>query len=56
MVAILDDLHEEDYFAIIVFDDSLDFWKNSLTKATRDNVADAKIYVQTFPIGGSKKT
>ncbi|XP_013865282.1 inter-alpha-trypsin inhibitor heavy chain H3a [Austrofundulus limnaeus] len=53
MLAILEDLHEEDYFSIIVFDDSLDFWKNSLTKATKDNVADAMIYVKTFPLGGT---
>lgn len=56
MLAILEDLHEDDYFAIIVFDGSLDFWKKSLTKATKDNVADAMIYVKTFPLGGSKKT
>uniref|UniRef100_A0A3Q1EED8 Inter-alpha-trypsin inhibitor heavy chain H3 n=1 Tax=Acanthochromis polyacanthus TaxID=80966 RepID=A0A3Q1EED8_9TELE len=46
MLAILKDLHEEDYFALIPFDSSIEPWKESLIKATKGNVAEAMAYVK----------
>lgn len=54
MLAILKDLHEDDHFAIILFDDNLDCWKESLTKATKENVADASIYIEKLITGGGQ--
>ncbi|KAJ4927038.1 hypothetical protein JOQ06_014778 [Pogonophryne albipinna] len=45
MLAILKDLHEDDHFAIIQFDDSIASWKESLTKATKENLDEAMKYV-----------
>uniref|UniRef100_A0A8C6PP09 Inter-alpha-trypsin inhibitor heavy chain H3 n=1 Tax=Nothobranchius furzeri TaxID=105023 RepID=A0A8C6PP09_NOTFU len=44
MLAILQDLHQEDYFAVILFDNVVNCWKESLTKATKENVAEAMEY------------
>uniref|UniRef100_A0A8P4KJV5 Inter-alpha-trypsin inhibitor heavy chain H3 n=1 Tax=Dicentrarchus labrax TaxID=13489 RepID=A0A8P4KJV5_DICLA len=44
--AILKDLHEEDHFAFILFDSSIVTWKDSLTKATEENVSKAIAYVR----------
>uniref|UniRef100_A0A3Q3IL68 Inter-alpha-trypsin inhibitor heavy chain H3 n=2 Tax=Monopterus albus TaxID=43700 RepID=A0A3Q3IL68_MONAL len=49
---ILDDLYEEDYFALILFDSDIISWKDSLTKATKENVAEAIIYVKNIETGG----
>ncbi|XP_044029750.1 inter-alpha-trypsin inhibitor heavy chain H3-like isoform X2 [Siniperca chuatsi] len=46
LLEILKDLHEEDYFALIQFDDQIVSWKKSLTKATKENVSQAMVYVQ----------
>ncbi|XP_053172311.1 inter-alpha-trypsin inhibitor heavy chain H3-like [Scomber japonicus] len=46
LLAILQDLHEEDHFALIQFDHTISPWKESLTKATKENVADAMVYVR----------
>ncbi|CAN9512530.1 unnamed protein product [Ophioblennius macclurei] len=46
MVAILKDLHEEDHFAIITFDDKITQWKKFVTKATKTNVNEAKGYIK----------
>ncbi|KAF7208196.1 inter-alpha-trypsin inhibitor heavy chain 3 [Nothobranchius furzeri] len=46
MLAILQDLHQEDYFAVILFDNVVNCWKESLTKATKENVAEAMEYVK----------
>ena len=46
MVSILEDLHEEDHFAVIQFDTEITSWKESLAKATKENVADAVVYVK----------
>ncbi|XP_023155124.1 inter-alpha-trypsin inhibitor heavy chain H3a [Amphiprion ocellaris] len=46
MLAILKDLHEEDHFALIPFDSSIEPWKESLIKATKENVAEAMAYVK----------
>uniref|UniRef100_A0A8C7ZGC1 Inter-alpha-trypsin inhibitor heavy chain H3 n=1 Tax=Oryzias sinensis TaxID=183150 RepID=A0A8C7ZGC1_9TELE len=52
LLAILDDIHEEDYFALVQFDDRIDFWKENLTKATEENVAEAMSYVKTIQDNG----
>lgn len=46
MVAILQDLHEEDHFALILFDSRVITWKNNLAKATKENVANAIAYIR----------
>uniref|UniRef100_A0A3P9KPW3 Inter-alpha-trypsin inhibitor heavy chain H3 n=1 Tax=Oryzias latipes TaxID=8090 RepID=A0A3P9KPW3_ORYLA len=48
LLAILDDIHEEDYFALVQFDHTIDFWKETLSKATEENVAEAMAYVKTI--------
>lgn len=55
LLAILKELHEEDYFALIKFDDSIDSWKESLTKATKENVAEAMLYVKAIQDKGGEK-
>uniref|UniRef100_A0A3B4VGP2 Inter-alpha-trypsin inhibitor heavy chain H3 n=1 Tax=Seriola dumerili TaxID=41447 RepID=A0A3B4VGP2_SERDU len=47
LVAILKELHEEDHFALILFDSSIVTWKDVLSKATQENVAKA-IYVKSL--------
>lgn len=46
MIVILDDLHQADHFGIIDFDDSISSWKPSLTRATKENVAEAVTFVK----------
>ncbi|CAK6958437.1 inter-alpha-trypsin inhibitor heavy chain H3-like isoform X1 [Scomber scombrus] len=53
LVAILKDLHEQDHFALILFDDKIVTWKESLTKAIKKNVADAIAYVNELRTKGS---
>ncbi|XP_062271483.1 inter-alpha-trypsin inhibitor heavy chain H3-like [Scomber scombrus] len=52
LLAILQDLHEEDHFALIQFDDTISPWKESLTKATKENVAEAMVYVRSIRDNG----
>lgn len=54
MLAILKDLHEDDHFAVIQFDDTIACWKESLTKATKENVDEAMKYVSTIVESGGK--
>nr|XP_046240478.1 inter-alpha-trypsin inhibitor heavy chain H3-like [Scatophagus argus] len=51
--AILNDLHEEDHFALIVFDSTILTWRNTLTKATKDNVSEAIVYVRKIHDNGA---
>ncbi|KAF3689546.1 Inter-alpha-trypsin inhibitor heavy chain H3 [Channa argus] len=51
--AILKELHEEDHFALIMFDEIIITWKDSLTKATKENVNEAIAYVQELRQQGS---
>ncbi|KAG8007448.1 Inter-alpha-trypsin inhibitor heavy chain H3 [Nibea albiflora] len=51
--AILKDLYEEDHFALILFDSSIVTWKNSLTKATEENVSKAIAYVRKLSDRGA---
>uniref|UniRef100_A0A3P8UYU7 Inter-alpha-trypsin inhibitor heavy chain H3 n=1 Tax=Cynoglossus semilaevis TaxID=244447 RepID=A0A3P8UYU7_CYNSE len=53
MVAILKDLHEEDHFALILFDDNIKTWKNHLTKATKNNITEAIEYTQGIRDSGA---
>ncbi|XP_059925839.1 inter-alpha-trypsin inhibitor heavy chain H3-like [Gadus macrocephalus] len=53
MESILSDVHPEDYFGIIIFDSSIHFWKESLTKATEENVDEAIKYVRQIQHMGS---
>ncbi|KAM4582182.1 inter-alpha-trypsin inhibitor heavy chain H3a [Fundulus diaphanus] len=54
LLKILPDLHEEDYFALIQFDTRILSWKESLTKATKENVAEGMDYVKTITdLGGT---
>ncbi|XP_053724872.1 inter-alpha-trypsin inhibitor heavy chain H3-like [Synchiropus splendidus] len=48
MLAILDDLQEDDHFGIVQFDDRVLRWRESLAKATKDNVTEAKTYVRSI--------
>ncbi|XP_061543153.1 inter-alpha-trypsin inhibitor heavy chain H3-like [Phycodurus eques] len=45
LAAILKDLHEDDHFAVILFDSEIVTWKDSVMKATKENVTDAVAYI-----------
>lgn len=47
-MTILSDLHEDDYFGLVTFDDVIESWRPLLSKATPENVAAAKEFVQTI--------
>ncbi|XP_030584309.1 inter-alpha-trypsin inhibitor heavy chain H3-like isoform X2 [Archocentrus centrarchus] len=53
MVAILQDLHEEDHFGILLFNDTIESWKNYLTKATKGNVFNAISYIRKINDSGT---
>ncbi|XP_056292985.1 inter-alpha-trypsin inhibitor heavy chain H3-like [Pseudoliparis swirei] len=48
MLAILKDLHEDDHFALIQFDDSIDCWRESFSNASKENVAEGMAYIKTI--------
>lgn len=54
MLEVLKDLHWEDHFGIVQFDDRILSWKESLTKATKENVIEAMAYVQNINSYGGK--
>ena len=54
MLAILQELHEDDYFAIILFDHQIQPWKPSLIKASKDNVAEALAFTRGIDDRGCK--
>lgn len=57
LVAILSELHVEDHFALLLFDSDIITWKDSLTKATRENVTKAIAYARKIKDnGGMRKT
>lgn len=50
-------MYEEDYFALVEFDDQIGAWKNTLSKATKENVSEAMAYVKRLGSrGGEEKT
>ncbi|XP_069006210.1 inter-alpha-trypsin inhibitor heavy chain H3-like [Embiotoca jacksoni] len=53
LLAILKELDEEDHFALIKFDDAVGVWKTSLTRATKENVAEAMVYVSGIRESGA---
>ncbi|XP_054639699.1 inter-alpha-trypsin inhibitor heavy chain H3-like [Dunckerocampus dactyliophorus] len=54
MLKILQDLKEDDYFALIPFDHEIISWKKTLIKATKENVAEAMSYTRSiFARGGT---
>ncbi|XP_074541033.1 inter-alpha-trypsin inhibitor heavy chain H3-like isoform X2 [Halichoeres trimaculatus] len=53
LAAILKDLHEEDHFALILFDDEMTTWKNSLTIASKENLSQAIKYIRKLRHNGS---
>ncbi|XP_057702098.1 inter-alpha-trypsin inhibitor heavy chain H3-like isoform X2 [Corythoichthys intestinalis] len=53
LTAILKDLHKGDHFAIVLFDDKIVTWKNSLMKATEKNVTNAIAYIRKLKEKGS---
>ncbi|CAJ1051410.1 inter-alpha-trypsin inhibitor heavy chain H3-like [Xyrichtys novacula] len=53
MQAILKELHEDDHFAVIRFDSRVETWRETLTKATAENVASAQEYVKDTDSRGS---
>lgn len=55
MVAILQQLHEEDHFDIILFGSVNVFWKNRPVKATKENLSEALEYVKQIGIAGGWK-
>lgn len=55
MESILQDLHEDDHFAIILFDHMITTWKDSLTKATKEIVAEAVAYANKINDRGGKQ-
>ncbi|XP_051957376.1 inter-alpha-trypsin inhibitor heavy chain H3a [Xyrauchen texanus] len=53
LLTILSDLPEDDFFAIVIFESRYSVWKPHLTKATQENVQDAKQFVKGLKAGGS---
>uniref|UniRef100_A0A6I8S5E6 Inter-alpha-trypsin inhibitor heavy chain family member 4 n=1 Tax=Xenopus tropicalis TaxID=8364 RepID=A0A6I8S5E6_XENTR len=49
---ILADLPEEDHFGILIFDDKVDKWQNTLVKAVPDNIIKAKQFVSKISARG----
>uniref|UniRef100_A0A8C9TR46 Inter-alpha-trypsin inhibitor heavy chain H3 n=1 Tax=Scleropages formosus TaxID=113540 RepID=A0A8C9TR46_SCLFO len=50
---ILDDIHSNDYFNLVLFDHYVEFWKPSLTQATVENVAEAQKFVSGLRARGA---
>ncbi|KAL2091388.1 hypothetical protein ACEWY4_013651 [Coilia grayii] len=48
LLTILNDLHVDDYFGLVLFDSIIETWRPMLTKATEENVAAAKEFVKTI--------
>ncbi|XP_039859054.1 inter-alpha-trypsin inhibitor heavy chain H3-like [Simochromis diagramma] len=53
MLAILQQVHEDDHFAIILFDSVIETWKDSLTKATKENITEAMDYIRRMRSRGA---
>uniref|UniRef100_A0A673GW08 Inter-alpha-trypsin inhibitor heavy chain H3 n=1 Tax=Sinocyclocheilus rhinocerous TaxID=307959 RepID=A0A673GW08_9TELE len=48
LMTILSELHEDDYFGLVTFDDTIESWRPFLSKATPENVTEAKEFVRTI--------
>ncbi|XP_061778513.1 inter-alpha-trypsin inhibitor heavy chain H3-like [Nerophis ophidion] len=53
LAAILKDLDEDDHFAVIQFDSDIITWKESVVKATKENVTEAIAYVEKLKDRGA---
>ncbi len=53
-MTILSELHEDDYFGLVTFDDTIESWRPFLSKATPENVTEAKEFVKTIEARHSK--
>ena len=54
LLAILKDLDEDDYFAIVLFDHNIKFWKESLVKASKEEVSQALKFTRGIRDRGGK--
>uniref|UniRef100_A0A671NGE8 Inter-alpha-trypsin inhibitor heavy chain H3 n=1 Tax=Sinocyclocheilus anshuiensis TaxID=1608454 RepID=A0A671NGE8_9TELE len=54
LMTILSELHEDDYFGLVTFDDTIESWRPFLSKATPENVTEAKEFVRTIKARHSK--
>lgn len=52
---ILKDLHEEDHFALVLFDNNVSKWRKTLTKATKENILQVTNFVKKIKDGGCKR-
>ncbi|XP_072328850.1 inter-alpha-trypsin inhibitor heavy chain H3-like [Scyliorhinus torazame] len=52
LVKILGDMDTKDHFGIIIFDDNIDTWKDTIFQATLENVFEAKKFVKTISARG----
>lgn len=55
LLKILQDLHPEDHFGFITFNNKVVKWKSSLLPATQENVASAAALVQTLTARGGTR-
>ncbi|KAM3914811.1 inter-alpha-trypsin inhibitor heavy chain H3-like [Leptodactylus fuscus] len=53
LLRILNDTSEHDHFNFILFDHDITLWKESLVKATPENLEEAREFVKTITDGGS---
>lgn len=53
-MTILDDLYEEDHFGLVIFDNEIETWRPALSKATKENINEAKKYVSHITARHSK--
>lgn len=52
MLTILQQVHDEDHFGIILFDSYIEIWKESLIQATEENINAAMDYIRTIATRG----
>ncbi|NXM73139.1 ITIH3 inhibitor, partial [Serilophus lunatus] len=52
LLKILDDIKEDDYFNFVLFNSEVSTWKETLIKATPENLDEAKKFVQQIDAGG----
>lgn len=52
VIGVLNDLHEGDRFNILVFSDSVEYYKKSMVYANKKSIDDAKKYVQSLSATG----
>ncbi|XP_054831541.1 inter-alpha-trypsin inhibitor heavy chain H3-like [Eublepharis macularius] len=53
LIKIVEDLKEDDHFNLILFESRVSTWKDTLVKATPENVNETKQFIETIIAGGS---